>query len=101
MPNKGKWLYWLMLIVLTGALLAYAQQRNLWYRYIEHKENGEQENMFLERLDSLKLKESKLNSKIKKLNSDPLEKEAVIRHNKGLVRQGEKIYRIKQRDAVS
>jgi len=59
------------------------------YRYSEHEVEE-----LISRLESLQTEEAVLSSKVLGLDTDPSEMEAAIRAKKGLVREGETVYRV-------
>lgn len=101
MPDKRKSLYYLMLILLAGAIIFYSQHKQLFERYIEFQDSEDHSEQLTQELEVLKSNEDRLERYVEELNSDPLEMEATIRKNKGLVRSGETVYHIKVKEESS
>ncbi len=92
-PNRGR--YWLALLVLVGLLALYAQRRDLYGLYQAQREGGDRVQVLTQQLDDLEQKKASLERRVERLDADPGELEAEIRHTRNLVREGETIYVIK------
>lgn len=94
--NRG---YILVFLVVTGLTVGYVVHRDLAGQYNFYKRNEEYVRSMREQLRVLTAEEQRLQQRVEGLTSDPVEVEADIRRNKGLVRPGERIYRIEPADA--
>lgn len=86
--------YWLALALLVTLLFAYAHQRDLPGRRLEHQRSRQAVTELGRQLETLHEREGHLRQRVKRLDTDPVEMEAAIRRNKNLVRKGETVYRI-------
>ena len=66
-----------------------------------YQHSGQEVHDLEARLDSLKAEEQALRNNVSGLGDDPLELEAAIRDSKGLVREGETIYRVQLSDDLA
>lgn len=94
MRGKNKLLYWTALLLLVGGVVAYAQHRALPKRYQDYQDSEERGRRMASRLEEFKAQKDRLFEQVQALDSHPLELEAAIRRDKGLVREGETVYRI-------
>lgn len=92
-PKKRGW-YWLALVAVLGLVATYAQRRDLYGLHQDYRDSQEHVYSLELQLDRLAEEEADLDKRVKNLDSNPLEMEAAIRRSKGLVRKGEKIYRV-------
>ena len=96
MDTGRKRVYWLIL-VLTGALtVLYVERRHLVTRYLDHEQAVQQLGVAYQQCEKLENDISVKRQLVKDLRTDPLEIEAAIRRSKGLVREGETVYRVEQ-----
>lgn len=86
--------YWAALAVLAVALVAYARQHDLPQLYAGYRYSEQEVQQLEERLQALRIEEAKLQQNVEDLDNDPLAVEAEIRRSKGLVREGETVYRV-------
>lgn len=94
MARRSPGWYWIVAVVFIAGLVAYAKYYNLPRLYDEYQYSEREVEDLISRLESLEAEESQLSSKVQDLDTDPLEMEAAIRGKKGLVRQGETVYRV-------
>jgi len=90
--------YILAFLIVTGLTVGYVVHRDLAGQYNFYKENEEYVRTMREQLRILTAEEQRLQQHVEGLTSDPIEVEADIRRNKGLVRPGERIVRIEPVD---
>jgi len=88
--------YVLVLVLVALATLWYVERRNLIGRYMDHQNREGQIRAAVEHGQALEQKIQASRDHVEHLNNDPYEIEAAVRHKKGLVREGEKVYRIEQ-----
>ncbi|MCC6699040.1 MAG: septum formation initiator family protein [Candidatus Hydrogenedentes bacterium] len=86
--------YILVFLAATGLTVAYVVHRDLAGQYDFYKQNEDYVRGMREQLQTLASEEQRLRERVDGLTSDPVEVEADIRRNKGLVRPGEHIIRI-------
>ena len=86
--------YIVVFLVVTGLTVGYVVHRDLADQYDFYMENEEYVRSMREQLRILTAEEQRLQQRVDGLTSDPVEVEADIRRNKGLVRPGERIMRI-------
>ena len=93
--RHGNW-YWIGLIILVGALLAYAEYHDLPRLYSSYQESENDVIVLEKRLEDVKVDKEQLQTHVDELELDenPLSVEAAVRENMGHVREGETIYRI-------
>jgi cell division protein FtsB len=94
MPRRSRAWYWLSLLILVGLLAGYARYRDVQGQYRKYLESGAEVQRLREELESRRAEEARLQRSVENLRSDPVEWEAAIRRNQGLVREGEKVFRI-------
>lgn len=82
------------LMALVGGVVLYAKGRGLPESYNKYKQGVADVQRLQHETDQLKAQEAGLKEDIEGLESDPLEKEKAIRNNRGLLREGEQVYRI-------
>ncbi len=92
-PTGPRW-YWGGLILFALALVAYARQHDIAQLYTGYRYSEQEVDQLEERLQSLQEEEQKLQQNVEDLDNDPLAVEAEIRRSKGLVREGETVYRV-------
>ena len=93
----NKW-YWLALALMLGAVAFYAQQRDVFGLYDQYQESERAVRDLDAQLTAAKAEEAASRKRVEHLERDPLEIEAAIRNGKGLVREGETIYRVELPD---
>jgi cell division protein FtsB len=93
--------YWLGLIILGGAVLYYAQARDLQGRLVHHQERQQQVETLRGQLQDKEQQKTALERRVHGLKSDPVEIEAAIREAEQKVREGETIYRIERVNSTS
>ncbi|MEK7794993.1 MAG: septum formation initiator family protein [Candidatus Hydrogenedentota bacterium] len=91
--RTGMW-YWLALAFILGAVVFYAQQHDVFGLYDQYQESERAVQELDERLSAATAEEAVSREHVEHLERDPLEIEAAIRDGKGLVRDGETIYRV-------
>lgn len=89
-PNRGR--YWLAFLVLVGLLALYAQRRDLYGLYQDHRQGEARVQSLTRELGALEQKNASLERRVEQLDADPVELEAEIRRTKNHVREGETIY---------
>lgn len=94
MVRKSRGWYYLALILLSGLVSVYAQRRDLVTLYHSYRQSEESLRAIEVRLTTRQNEEEVLRTRVDHLDSDPLEVEAAIRRGKGLVREGETVYRV-------
>ena len=94
MPQRTRGSYWVVLALFLIGLGAYAAQHDLQALYAGYRHSGQEVRDLGARLESLRSEEQALREDVSGLGDDPLEMEAAIRSSKGLVREGETIYRV-------
>jgi cell division protein FtsB len=87
------------LVVLAGAVALYAYGRGLPDSYDRYQKGVSEVDRLRSETETLKAEESALKKDIEGLQSDPLEKERAIRRNKGLLKEGERVFRIESKTA--
>jgi len=82
------------LVVVVLLTLVYAFQRDLYGLYLRYR--NREANLSTERreVESLEQQRQQLEERIEALSTDAVEVEATIRRDRGLVREGETIFRI-------
>jgi septal ring factor EnvC (AmiA/AmiB activator) len=86
--------YALALLLLAGASGAYLVHRGPWERLDGLRESQKQVDALERERTLLEQRRDRLQRRVEGLKSDPVEVEASIRRSKGLIREGERIYRI-------
>ncbi len=94
MARRSPGWYWIVAGVFIFSLAAYAKFYDLPGLYDEYQFSEHEVEELISRLEFLQGEESVLSSKILGLDTDPSEMEAAIRGKKGLVREGETVYRV-------
>ena len=94
METGRKRLYWLVLILTVAVTVLYAERRHLVSRYLEHERAAQEVHGAYQQCEKLEGDIEVKRQLVKDLRTDPLEIEAAIRRSKGLVREGETVYRI-------
>ena len=89
----GKW-YWTALLLLIVAAWVYVDRRGLNERIDAARHSHEQAESLRQELRAASESVSRLEARVEHLHGDPVEMEAVVRHNKNLVRDGETIFRV-------
>lgn len=98
--QKRGW-YWLALAVVFGLVAAYTQRRDFYGLHENYRDSQEHVQSLVIQRDRLVQEEETLDKRVKNLDSDPLEMEAAIRRSKGLVREGETVYRVELPEEAS
>jgi cell division protein FtsB len=96
MDKRHRWWYLIVLGVVIGLTLVYAERRNLLGRYTQDRQMEQQVRAADQTRDALRNEIDVTRQHVKDLRDDPAEIEAAVRHSKGLVRKDEKIYRIEK-----
>lgn len=92
---KRVFLYVLALGGVIALLGLYVQRRDLEGLYLKYLGSRSAVERFESQIAAEKAEEERLSRSVERLErDDPVEIEAAIRENKGLVRPGEKVYRI-------
>lgn len=86
--------YWLSLLLMIGLMWGYAQYRDLSGEYTKYVESERAVQDLRKQVTEAQELEGRLQRSVDSMDKDPVEWEAAIRRHKGLVREGEKIYRI-------
>jgi len=94
MPRHSRAWYWLSLLLLVGLSAAYARYRDVNGLYLRYQKSEQDVQRVRGELDARKQEETQLKRNVTGLSSDPVEWEAFVRGNQGLVREGEKVYRV-------
>jgi len=79
---------------MLGVLWAYARYRDLPGQYEKYRDSEAAVRELRGRVETLRQQQKRLEGLVAGLDKDPVEWEAAIRRHKGLVREGEKVYRI-------
>lgn len=95
MKKTTKTWYWPALALAAGALVYYAQERDLYGQYLMYQEAVRTVEQRGQELTVLKEHEGVVRHHVEGLDSDPLEMEAAIRQSKRLIREGERVYRVR------
>jgi cell division protein FtsB len=93
MRMRGGW-YWTALALFAVALVAYVRRHDLIGLYYDYRYSQDQVKQLEARLTDLDKQESALRQHVEDLDRDPLAVETEVRRSKGLVREGEKIFRV-------
>lgn len=101
MPQRTRGRYWLVLALFLGGLAVYATQHDVLALHAGYQHSGQEVHDLEARLESLEAEEQALRDNVSGLGDDPLELEAAIRDSKGLVREGETIYRVQLPDDLA
>ena len=88
--------YCLVFLLVVSLALFYVVRRDLDGRYQAYLRSDAQVRAAREQCEQLRRDLESARQRVEHLGNDPLEIEAAIRRTKNLVREGEKIYRIKQ-----
>ena len=94
MDKTGKRLFWLVLLATVALTFVYGVRRELYPRYLDYRAGRAQIDETQRQSQDLQDRIDQARQQVVHLGNDPLELEAAIRLNKGLVRKGETIYRI-------
>jgi len=98
MPQRTRTSYWVLFILFLAGLAVYAAQHDAPALYAGYRHSGHELSALEARLELVREEEQALRNNVDELDGDPLEMEAAIRESKGLVREGETIYRVKLSD---
>jgi len=88
--------YCLLFLLVVSLALFYVGRHDLDGRYQAYLRSDEQVRAAREQCEQLRRDLETARQRVEHLGNDPLEIEAAIRRTKNLVREGEKVYRIKQ-----
>ena len=92
--RKSRW-YWLAVLAFVALLAAYARYHDLPGLYAGYRHSEREVRALEQRLESLKAEEEELKHSVEGLKKkDSLAVEAAIRSGRGLVREGETVYRV-------
>jgi cell division protein FtsB len=86
--------YVLSLLLMIGSMWLYVQYRDLSGQYAKYVESERAVQDLRKQVETARELEGRLQRSVADMDKDPVEWEAAIRRHKGLVREGEKIYRI-------
>lgn len=86
--------YWLALALVCALALVYIQRHDLKGRYKAYQETMETVSQQEQEVETLRTAVGNARDRVAGMDSDPLEQEATIRRVKGLVRDGEIVYRV-------
>lgn len=86
--------YGLALLLLTGGVVGYVVHRAPWEQAAELRDSQREVDLLERERNALRERRDVLRQRVEDLKSDPVEVEASIRRGKGLIREGERIYRI-------
>lgn len=101
MQRSGKkWLVFAFVLV-SGLLALYAYQRDLPGKYLSFQKSQSEVDALRSEKERLEEHSRLLQERVEQLNSDPVEIEAAIRRNRGLVREGEKVFQIELPEELS
>jgi len=84
----------LLVVVMVGLVLVYAFHRDVVSLYAKYCESRTGVQHLRDSLRDAQTLEKDLSRRVQRLDHDAVEKEAAIRRNKELVREGETIYRV-------
>ncbi len=90
--------YWLALALVCVLALAYIWWHDLKGRYESYQETMETVSQQEQEVEDLRASVDAARDRVADMDSDPLEQEATIRRVKGLVREGEVVYRVEITD---
>ena len=82
---------------MAGAVALYVYGRGLPDSYDRYKKGVSEVERLRTEAGTLKIEEGSLKKEIEGLQSDPLEKERAIRQSKGLLKEGEHVWRIESK----
>ncbi len=94
MVRRSTLYYWLALLALLGLAAGYVRLRDLEGQYLEYQKSEAEVQRLRAQLKHRQDEVERLDRIVKSLATDPVEWEAAIRHNKGLVRPKDKVYRV-------
>lgn len=94
MPRSSSAWYGLSFLLMLGLLAGYAEWRDIRGLYVKYEQSEQEVRRLREELETREREEAQLKRSVANLSSDPVEWEANIRRNQGLVREGEKVYRV-------
>jgi cell division protein FtsB len=93
--KKTEWTwYWLALALVCALALAYILRHDLKARYEAYRETVDTVSAQEQEVELLKQAVDEAQHRLKGMDSDPVEQEATIRRVKGLVREGEIVFRV-------
>ena len=92
--NKELFLWILGLALVVAVAFGYAHQRNLQQRYHDLQEGQADLAEIRAKVESLKDKVEDTRGRVKRMESDPLETEAILRLDRKLSRDGEIIFHV-------
>ena len=90
--------YWLALAGVCLLALVYIIQHDLKGRYEAYRNTMDTVSTQRQQVEELKAAVADAQDRLKDLDSDPLEQEAILRRVKRLVREGEIIYRVEAKE---
>ena len=94
MRMQGGW-YWAGLLVFAAGMAAYAYRNDVVGLFHDYRYSQERVQQLEARLGDLEKQETALRQRVEDLDKrDPLTLEREVRQGKGLVREGEKIFRV-------
>ncbi len=93
MRMSGGW-YWAAVALFAVGMIAFARRNDLLGLYSDYRYSQDVVKQLEARRDDLGKEESALRQRVEDLDRDPLAVETEVRRSKGLVREGEKIYRV-------
>ena len=86
--------YWLALALICALALVYIQRHDLKSRYETYLETMETVSQQEQEVEALRAAVDTARDRLRGLDSDPVQQEANIRRVRGMVREGEIIYRV-------
>lgn len=89
----GIW-YWTALVLLLAGAWVYVDRRDLTRHFETARDSHSQAEALRQELHTSAESVRRLEARVEHLQGDPVEMEAVARHNKNLVREGETIFRV-------
>jgi len=88
--------YWIVLATVAWVAVVYAERRHFRERYQDHLRQEADIRRSQDERERLEDHVEATRRRVGSLDSDPLEIEAGLRRNSGLVRVGERVYRMKE-----
>jgi len=82
------------LVLMIGLMALYAYERDLYGQYINYQGSQQDLRALRQRVQEEEAKVEQVQRRVNMLSTDPVEMEATIRREKGLLREGERVYRV-------
>ncbi len=94
MREKTRLKYWVGLLAMVGLVAFYAHERDIHGQYLNHQRSKSELSELRLEVQQRTQEEANARRRVGMLRTDPVEREAIVRRNKNLLRAGERIYRI-------